>query len=160
MVGPRYQDHVQERQRAVSAFDSITTKLDNYGCELPEIPSIHVKTTDLSDPILKYRAHMPAEKRLSRIIQQSEGCESPRLEGQERDTMNVRQWKILAECRCYHGAIAEPIKKGKRMLANTRDLSSISREIDCFGPFERRSSAYRKLPEWAKDHVDLSETNI
>jgi hypothetical protein len=157
LVGPRYQSHLQERQRAVTSFDQMSKKVDSYGEELPEIPCIRVAISDLGDPIAKYRAHIPDEKRLGKLIMEADGLVPPPSPVNERDTMNLRQWRILSETRCYHGNTDVPVRKGKRSLSNARGTSCLAYELDCFPPFKDRSVAYRQVPPWARDHVTFDD---
>jgi hypothetical protein len=154
--GASYAQFVDRRTRAVSAFDTKTRLQDTFLETLPEIPVLHCDTSDLTDPIKKYRRHAEREGRLAEFIGRSTGQWADAPELPERDTMNLKKWKILAETRFYTGKSDKPVAKGKRMLPGMF-RSSLGAELDQFDPLDpRKIRVRRSIPPASIDHVGLT----
>ncbi|OHT14121.1 hypothetical protein TRFO_03150 [Tritrichomonas foetus] len=153
-TGAEYQKFIRAKSRAITAFDRQAHTQDTYLQELPKIPRLSFDSSDLTDPILKYRKNQEDEKRLTKIIQQSTGEWKAPPTFQERDTMNLKKWKILAETRFYAGKSDLPIPKGKKI--NEKKYSSeITTELDYFAPpIERKPFIpHPNQQECQRDHI-------
>jgi hypothetical protein len=152
-TGPGYQRYVAQKMRAVSVFDKRTRLQDTFLEELPQIPVISFDASDLTDPIQKYHKNAQGEDKLTEFIARSTGqWESPR-EAFERDTMNLKKWKILAETRCYHGNVDHPIAKGKEVKPG-KFKSCLGAELDQFDPPDpRKIRVRRSVPPSSVDHI-------
>lgn len=157
--GPEYNEYVKKRDRAVSAFDQQTKTQDTFLKQLPPIPMISFDTSDLTDPILKYKKHAQHEQRLSDFISKSTGEVKPHLTFPERDTMNLKKWRILAETRFYAGKSepGEGPNKGKRVFEQ-KYKDQIVEETDQFAP-PLPPPAYIERPTWESrtDHIKFEE---
>jgi len=128
--GKAYDDYVKMRARAVSAFDKQTHTRDTFLIDLPEIPTISFDTSDLTDPVLKFKKNAEKEKSLTKIIAQQTGEWVEPQQFPERDTMNLKKWKVLAQTRFYKGA-EETLSKGKKVFER-KYQDSIGTELTHF----------------------------
>jgi hypothetical protein len=151
--GPEYANFVARKARAVSAFDTRTRLQDTFLEQLPEIPTLRCDASEFSDPVKKYQANTEREERLTDLIALSTGQQPRRHAPSDRDTMNLKKWKILAETRFYEGKDGKAPAKGKRVIAE-RFGSSLARELDQFAPPEpRKIAARRSMPAASIDHL-------
>jgi hypothetical protein len=151
--GPGYVHFVQEKTRAVSAFDTAARAKDTFNRQLPAIPHLRVTQSGLSDPIQKYNAHTALEHKLAKTISESIGL-PPELPKPERDTMNLKKWSTLAETRFYDGG-GELSKKGKRVNPNQFG-SRVGGVMDAFAPPEEIPRKTRTIRSMAAiDHLGL-----
>lgn len=157
--GPEYSSYLQKRNRAVSAFDKQTHTKDTFLKALPEIPMISFDTSDLTDPILKYRKNAQDERRLTEFIAKSTGAWQNPPEYPERDTMNLKKWKILAETRFYKGKTepGEEPSKGKRIFSQ-KYKDDLKVEMDFFAEKPPRPP-YVERPSWDSrtDHIKFGD---
>jgi hypothetical protein len=152
-TGPAYERYVAQKMRAVSAFDRRTRVQDTFLEELPPIPVIGFVASDLTDPIHKYHKNAENEGKLTEFIARSTGEWSSPSEPFERDTMNLKKWKILGETRCYHGSVDYPIPKGKQIRPG-KFASCLSTELDQFATPEPRTIRVRQsVPPSSVDHI-------
>ena len=128
--GNEYNNYVKKRNRAISAFDKQTQTRDTFLQTLPEIPNLSFDTSDLTDPVLKFRKNAEKEKYLTKIIAQNNGEWVEPTQYPERDTMNLKKWKTLAQTRFYGGS-DESIPKGKRVF-DSKYRDSVSTELNFF----------------------------
>jgi hypothetical protein len=151
--GGSYSRFVDQRTRAVSMFDTRRRLQDTFLEPLPEIPVLRCNTSDITDPIKKYRQQAQRESELAEFIGRSTGQWTDPPQVSERDTMNLKQWKILAETRIYTGRSDKPVAKGKRMLSGVL-RSSLGAELDQFHPPDpRKITVKRSIPPASIDHV-------
>jgi hypothetical protein len=151
--GAPYARFIDRRSRAVSVFDTRTQLRDSFLEPLPEIPVLHCDTSDLTDPIKKYRRQAQRENDLVEFIGRSTGQWVEPPEVPECDTMNLKRWKILAETRFYTGKSDKPVAQGKRMLPSMF-RSSVGAELNQFDPPEPKTIRVRKsVPPASVDHV-------
>lgn len=146
--GENYNRYLKTRNRAVTAFDKLTQKQDTFNQELPQIPTIKFKGSNLTDPVQKYKVNNAHEAKLSRIIAESTGIRHEPPVYPERDTMNLKKWTILSQTRFYEGT--PNAQKGKKIHPGKFD-SRISREIESYN-VER--STPRPLRAQSACHVD------
>jgi hypothetical protein len=151
--GPEYEEFVGRKMRAVSAFDTRTRVQDTFLERLPEIPVLHCDVSDLTDPIKKYQKNAEREDKLTDLISLSTGQQPKRRAPSDRDTMNLKKWKILAETRFYEGREGKPPAKGKRIIPGGIRCS-LPRELDQFDPPEPTAIKVRKsVPAASVDHL-------
>jgi hypothetical protein len=149
--GPAYTLFLEKKSRAVSEFDTATSRCDSFHSELPQIPNIQVDASELKDPTQKYSANVANERRLATIIAESHGVRESRPQLQERDPMNLRKWRILKETRFYEGVPGG--KKGKRVDPN-RFRSNVATVLDAFTPNERPPIKPRRAhTSYMRDHL-------
>lgn len=149
--GENYNRYLKTRNRAVTAFDKITQKKDTFNQELPEIPMIKFKGSNLTDPVQKYKVNNAHEANLSRIIAQSTGTHVDPPVFPERDTMNLKRWTILSQTRFYEGT--PNAQKGKRIHPGKFD-SQISREIETYKSEKRHTPRPQRRPSQCQvDHI-------
>lgn len=139
--GPEYQRYLKSRLGAITAFDKLTRTKDSYLKDLPKIPTLSYDTSDLVDPVLKYKRNIEREKKLTHIIEKQTGILRPVKKLNERDTMNLRKWQILAETRFYDGEGNETAnqKKGKKFFAD-KFVSKSKECLDQFAPIPERTN--------------------
>lgn len=113
--GPEYDRYLKARTRAITAFDRQTQMKDTAGKELPEIPAIKYDTQGVVDPVMRFKENANKEKALTTIIAKQTGEYQKPAEVKERDTMDLKKWKILAQTRFYNGTGTTP--KGKKIFA-------------------------------------------
>jgi len=144
-TGRNYEQFRRRRQRAIAAFDARTHMRNTFLEQLPEIPSLTVRTGDILDPVLKYRKNARDEERLAEFLARSAGRVHEPEQFAERDTMNLKKWAILAQTRFYHGKSEEPTAKGKRVF-DGKFASSVLGAVDQYeGPPAR---AVRTQRSW------------
>jgi hypothetical protein len=152
-TGPAYERYVAQKMRAISAFDKQTRVQDTFFEELPPVPVITFDASDLTDPIHKYHRNAEGEEKLTEFIARKTGEWTSPREPFERDTMNLKKWKILAETRCYHGTVDYPIPKGKQIRPGMF-ASCLGTELDQFNPPEPRTIPVRQsVPPTSVDHI-------
>ncbi|EAY07757.1 hypothetical protein TVAG_000410 [Trichomonas vaginalis G3] len=112
--GPEYDKYVRARSQAIKTFETQISQKDSLQRQLPSIPTISFDTSDIVDPVMKYRKNAQKEQTLTKIIAMQNGEYKPPEPIQERDTMNLKKWKILAQTRFYEGTGSTP--KGKKVF--------------------------------------------
>jgi hypothetical protein len=152
ITGRAYDRYLRTRSCAVSAFDTAVHRTDTFNTPPPPIPIIRVNISGLRDPIVKYKYANATEEKLAKVIAESGGIteEAPRF--QERDTMDLKKWKTLAETRFYAGVLEKPAAKGRRSFER-HGKSSIASQIDAFAPEEAKPRCVRKQWGHQRDHL-------
>lgn len=129
VTGDEYQAFLKRRKRAIAHFDARTKVRDTFNKPLPTIPTLTAQVGDLVNPITRFRRHAQREAELTDFIAKSTGTYEEPPTFKENDTMNLKQWRILAETRFYAGT--EPASKGKRVF-DEKFRSSVADQIDQF----------------------------
>ena len=155
MTGSEYEDFVRRKQRALSAFEAKSKANDTFLDPLPEIPRIEMRTGDLADPVSKYKRNAEREELLEETIARSTGEYQDPAPIPVRDTMNVREWVLLAETR-FHTDASGTAAKGKRSFPGM-NRSSIDSQINEFQPAPGRIIPERRTPSAAVDHIKFGE---
>lgn len=162
--GKDYEKYLKAKSRAISAFDTQTRTNDTFSKELPKIPTLKCDLSDLTDPVVKYRVNAREEKKLTRLIQKSTGEIQETKKLPERDTLNLKKYKILTETRFFDGNVDSnspnaPINsnKGKKIFPGKFD-SQITPYVDNFTkPLDRPVVLQRKRIDYQVDHINFDQ---
>lgn len=158
--GKEYENYLKAKSRAVTAFDNQVRKNDTFSKELPKIPTLKFDSSDLTDPIIKYKYNAREEKKLTRLIQKSTGELEKTESFPERDTLNLKKYKILTETRFFDGndnSNSTITSKGKKIDPNKFN-SNIAPYIDNFAPpIDRPSYVGRKKQDYQIDHIKFDQ---
>jgi hypothetical protein len=152
LTGPGYDRYLRSRSHAISAFETAIRGTDTLNRRLPPIPTIRVDTTGLRDPVMKYKYTNAAEDRLAKVITESDRIAEQGPKFQERDTMDLKRWRSLAETRFYAGTTEKPVAKGRRVFER-HGKSRVGAELDAFTPHEATQPHVRKPQVQERDHV-------
>ena len=156
ITGPRYKDFCERKQRAISAFEMRARANDTFFERMPEIPTLTMRTGDLTDPVMKYRRNAEREAKLSEIIAKNTGDYREPREFPDRDTLNLKKWTMLEQTRFYNDGGDIPVAHGRRAFPEN-GRSSVSGQIDQFQPPARVMTATRPVPTSAIDHIHFHE---
>ena len=156
ITGPQYKEFVQRKQRAISAFDIRARANDTFHEKMPEIPTLTMRTGDLTDPVVKYRRNAAREEKLAEIIAKSTGEYKEPREFPDRDTLNLKKWTALEQTRFYNDGGDVPVPHGRRAFPQISH-SVVTEEIDQFRPPVRTMTATRPVPKPAIDHIHFEE---
>ena len=155
MTGRQYEDFVKRKHRAISAFDTQSKTKGVFPNSLPEIPRILMHTGDLTDPVSKYRRNAEREEQLEEVIARSTGEYRAPPVLPDRNTMNVKEWRLLAETRFYTDASGVSAK-GKRIFP-AKNKSLVEGQIDQFKEVPESVVRDRPMPPAAIDHIRFGE---
>ena len=106
--GRPYTEYKSRRDRAVTALQELPP-------DAPYVPppTLQFPTRRLNDRVHIHREHARKEAALERFVRAENGIPEPQPKFRERDTMDVRGWRVLPETRFFSD---QEQAKGKRVF--------------------------------------------
>lgn len=129
--GRRYQDFRTTRTRAVTSLGTRSQFNALEDTEAASLPSVTIPTRGLDDRIHKYQKHVATEQRLTRVVQESNGTLPVEIHLKERNTVDLKAWKLLPEVRFYASDNDRQFTKGRRPYKEIL-ASKIDKTLDQF----------------------------
>ena len=151
ITGPNYTNYRRSKSEALELFNKqINTPGEGF-LPLPYVPSIEIDTTDIHDPIQKYRNECNKEDQLIKVLEKQTGKDFSCCSSQPVSTFPSTRTKcsskmpliepyqesdkdtVLKETRLFNDGPPQNIPKGKKIF-NDKWKSGIPQMISCWPP--------------------------
>ncbi|KAH0789585.1 hypothetical protein GPJ56_006551 [Histomonas meleagridis] len=112
LQGEEY-DEFKETRRMAETSLGVRSEYNPLGdIEASSLPNIKLSTRKCDDRVHKYKKHLLTEKRLTKIVENSNGTQTPKK--RKEKYLDFDAWKLLPETRFAITPNGEPIKKGRK----------------------------------------------